>query len=124
MKLARAFDARRLGGNRAECAVARSIFIIWHLLSDPGARFADLGPGWHDSRADRDRKIRAHVRQLQALGLTVHSAKQPPKTKTTTTGPVPQGPRAVKPCPRPVTDSHGHRSAKNRSAESIFGTHP
>ena len=44
---------------------------LWHLLSDPGARFADLGPGWHDSRADRDRKIRAHVRQLQALGLTV-----------------------------------------------------
>jgi hypothetical protein len=31
----------------------------------------DLGPGWHDNRADRDRKIRAHVRQLQALGLTV-----------------------------------------------------
>ena len=64
--------SRRLGGNRARCAVARSILvIIWHLLSDPGARFADLGPGWHDSRAGRDRKIRAHVRQLQALGLNV-----------------------------------------------------
>jgi transposase len=64
--------ARRLGGNRARCAVARSILIIvWHLLSDPGARFADLGPGWHERKTDRDRKIRAHVRQLQALGLTV-----------------------------------------------------
>jgi len=64
--------SRRLGGNRARCAVARSILvIIWHLLSDPGARFAGLGPGWHDSSADRDRKIRAHVRQLQALGLNV-----------------------------------------------------
>jgi transposase len=64
--------ARRIGGNRARCAVARSILvIIWHLLSDPAARFTDLGPGWHERTTDRDRKIRAHVRQLQALGLTV-----------------------------------------------------
>jgi transposase len=64
--------ARRIGGNRARCAVGRSILvIIWHLLADPGARFADLGPGWHDRKAGRDRKIRAHVRQLQALGLHV-----------------------------------------------------
>jgi transposase len=64
--------SRRLGGNRARCAVGRSILIIiWHLLSDPAARFADLGPGWHDTTTDRDRKIRAHLRQLQALGLNV-----------------------------------------------------
>ena len=64
--------SRRLGGNRARCAVGRSILVIvWHLLSDPGARFADLGSGWHDSKAGRDRKIRAHVRQLQSLGLDV-----------------------------------------------------
>src|SRR5262249_48622053 len=59
--------ARRIGGNRAKCAVGRSILvIIWHLLADPGARFTDLGPGWHEHKAGRDRKIRAHVRQLQA----------------------------------------------------------
>ena len=64
--------ARRIGGVRAQCAVGRSILvIIWHLLSDPGARFRDLGPGWHDRKTDRDRKIRAHLRQLQALGLDV-----------------------------------------------------
>jgi transposase len=64
--------SRRMGGNKAKCAVARSILVIvWHLLNNPGARFADLGPGWHDSSADRNRKIRAHVRQLQALGLNV-----------------------------------------------------
>lgn len=40
-------------------------------LADPAARFADLGPGWHEHKAGRDRKIRAHVRQLQALGLNV-----------------------------------------------------
>jgi transposase len=64
--------SRRLGGNRAKCAVARSILvIIWHLLADPAARFTDLGPDWHQRKADRDRKIRAHLRQLQALGLDV-----------------------------------------------------
>ena len=64
--------SRRLGGSRARCAVGRSILvIIWHLLADPSARFADLGAGWHDARADRDRKIRAHLRQLRALGLDV-----------------------------------------------------
>jgi hypothetical protein len=64
--------SRRLGGNRAKCAVARSILvIIWHLLADPAARFTDLGPDWHHRKADRDRKIRAHLRQLQALGLDV-----------------------------------------------------
>jgi transposase len=63
---------RRLGGNKAKCAVARSILvIIWHLLADPSARFTDLGPDWHERKVDRDRKIRAHVRQLQALGLDV-----------------------------------------------------
>jgi transposase len=64
--------SRRLGGNRAKCAVGRSILvIIWHLLSDPEARFADLGPDWHERKADRDRKIRAHVSQLRAMGLDV-----------------------------------------------------
>ena len=64
--------ARRIGGIRAQCAVGRSILVIvWHLLSDPGARFRDLGPGWHERKTDRDRKIRSHLRQLQALGLDV-----------------------------------------------------
>ena len=64
--------ARRMGPDKAKCAVARSILVIvWHLLADPAARFTDLGPGWHDRKHDRDRKIRSHIRQLQALGLNV-----------------------------------------------------
>jgi transposase len=64
--------ARRLGGTRAQCAVGRSILvIIWHLLSDPAARFRDLGPDWHDRKTDRDRKIHAHLSQLRALGLDI-----------------------------------------------------
>jgi transposase len=64
--------SRRLGGNRAKCAVARSILVvIWHLLASPEARFTDLGPDWHDRNDDRDRKIQAHLRQLRAFGLDV-----------------------------------------------------
>jgi transposase len=64
--------SRRTGGVRAQCAAGRSILVItWHLLSDPAARFTDLGPGWHERKTDRDRKIRARLRQLQALGLDV-----------------------------------------------------
>jgi hypothetical protein len=64
--------SRRAGGNRAKCAVARSVLvIIWHLLADPAARFTDLGPDWHERKTGRDHQIRAHLRQLQALGLDV-----------------------------------------------------
>jgi len=64
--------SRRLGGNKAKCAVGRSIVtIIWHLLADPQARFTDLGPGWHQSKTDRDRQTRSHLRGLQALGYDV-----------------------------------------------------
>jgi transposase len=64
--------SRRIGGARARCAVGRSILIIiWHLLNDPAARYTDLGPGWHDRKTSRDKKIRGHLRQLEALGLQV-----------------------------------------------------
>ena len=64
--------ARRRGKAKAQVAVARSILIIiWHLLADPAARYTDLGPDYVASRTDRDKKIRNHVRQLQALGLEV-----------------------------------------------------
>jgi hypothetical protein len=57
---------------KIQCAVGRSILVIvWHLLTSPEARFRDLGPEWHARSGDRDRKIRAHVRQLQSLGLDV-----------------------------------------------------
>jgi hypothetical protein len=40
-------------------------------LADPEARFCDLGPDFHDNLISRERKIRNHVRRLQARGLTV-----------------------------------------------------
>jgi transposase len=64
--------ARRRGKRKALAAIARSILvIIFHLLNDPAARFNDLGPGYYDDRATTERKVRNHVRQLEALGLTV-----------------------------------------------------
>ena len=63
---------RRRGKAKAQVTVARSILvIIWHLLAGPTARYHDLGPGYHAARLDQDRKIRNHVRQLQALGFDV-----------------------------------------------------
>ncbi|CCG01016.1 IS110 family transposase [Blastococcus saxobsidens] len=64
--------ARRRGGKKAMVAVGRSMLvIIWHLLSDPDARFVDLGSDFHAKRTDPDRRRRAHVHQLEALGYTV-----------------------------------------------------
>src|SRR5262245_59917937 len=42
-----------------------------HLLSDPDARFHDLGPGYYADRIDPERRKRNHIRQLEALGYTV-----------------------------------------------------
>jgi hypothetical protein len=52
--------------------VARSILVIvWHLLADPDATYHDLGADYYAAHINVQRKIRNHVRQLQALGLQV-----------------------------------------------------
>jgi transposase len=59
--------ARRRGKPRALVAVGNSILVIaWHLLSDPDARFTDLGPDWHDRLAPLRRK-RQLVAELERL---------------------------------------------------------
>jgi transposase len=64
--------ARRRGKLKALVAVARSLLVIvWHLLSDRGARYHDLGSDYYISKIDKNRKARSHVRQLEALGYTV-----------------------------------------------------
>ena len=63
---------KRRGKIKALVAVARSILVTtWHLLSERTARFRDLGSDYHATRIDKDKKIRNHVRQLQALGMVV-----------------------------------------------------
>ena len=65
--------ARRRGKAKAQVAVARSILVItWHLLSDPAARFTDLGPGYYQARTDKDKKIRTTSADRGAAGPPHH----------------------------------------------------
>jgi hypothetical protein len=84
--------ARRRGAKKAIVAVGRSILVIvWHLLSDPDARYHDLGADFYDNRINPERKKRSHVQQLEALGYTV------------TLNPVPAPPgRCRLPTPSPI----------------------
>ena len=70
--------ACRRGKAKAQVVVARSILvIIWHLLAVPAARYTDLGPGYYQARLDTGRKLRNHIRQIQALGFEVTLTKAP-----------------------------------------------
>jgi hypothetical protein len=83
--------ARRRGKKTAIVAVGRSMLvIIWHLLSDPEARFIDLGSDYHDKHIDTERKKRTHIRQLEALGIESPSTPQPdPRHQATAPSPQP-----------------------------------
>jgi transposase len=64
--------ARRRGKKKAIVAVGRSILVIvWHLLSDPDTRYRDLGSDFFDRRINPERRKRAHIHQLEALGYKV-----------------------------------------------------
>ena len=49
----------------------------YHLAPAEGSRlrFTDLGPGYYQARLDTDRKLRNHIRQIQALGFAVTITK-------------------------------------------------
>ena len=64
--------ARRRGSKKAVVAVGRSMLVvIWHLLADPGTRYAELGSDFYDTRINPERRKRNHIRQLEALGYKV-----------------------------------------------------
>jgi transposase len=64
--------ARRRGAKKAIVATGRSILvIIWHLLSDPEARYTDLGSDFYNQRINPERRKRAHIHQLEGLGYKV-----------------------------------------------------
>jgi transposase len=63
---------KRRGKLKALVAVARTILVIaWHLLTHPAARYHDLGSAYYSSRINTAKKVRNHIRQLEALGYTV-----------------------------------------------------
>jgi transposase len=60
--------ARRRGKQRALVAVGNSVLTtVWHLLSDPDARYRDLGPDFYHSHLNHQRHERNLVRQLEHL---------------------------------------------------------
>jgi transposase len=69
--------ARRRGKQRAIVATGRAILVIaYHLLSDPDARFADLGADWHDRIAPirRKRQLIAELERLSGKKVTLQEA--------------------------------------------------
>ena len=63
---------KRRGKLKAVVATARStLVIIWNLLGSPGTRHTDLGEDYFVNRMDKGRRVRNHVRQLEALGFEV-----------------------------------------------------
>jgi transposase len=63
---------KRRGKLKALVAVARSILVVvWHLLANPVARFHDLGPDYHNSLINTERRMRNHIAQLTAMGYRV-----------------------------------------------------
>ncbi|MHB1165035.1 MAG: IS110 family RNA-guided transposase [Candidatus Nanopelagicales bacterium] len=64
--------ARRRGKKKAIVAVGRSMLVItWHLLSDPDAKYTDLGADHYDRGVSTTTRKRNHVRGLEALGYNV-----------------------------------------------------
>jgi len=60
--------ARRRGKQKAIVATGNSVLtVIYHLLSDPDAKFCDLGPGYYESRINKHRRARDLATQLQTL---------------------------------------------------------
>ena len=64
---------KRRGKLKALVAVARSILVIvWHLLSNPTARFHDLGPDYHTNRVAIATKDPQPHRPTNRHGLPRH----------------------------------------------------
>ena len=123
--------ARRRGKKRAIVAVGNSVLtIVWHLLSDPDARYHDLGPGYYESRINKQRRQRDLIRQLEHL---TGQQRQPPTHRLTprrpTTRPDPATPGAAA-CPltAPIFESAASRALLPLGApvadERAFGRIP
>jgi transposase len=74
---------RRRGKKRAIVALGNTVLTItWHLLSDPDARYHDLGSDWHESKINNQRRQRDLVRQLERLTgqqVTLHPKPELPQ---------------------------------------------
>ena len=73
--------ARRMPRKKALVATGNSVLTIVHaLLSDPAARYQDLGADYYEQRMHVRRQARNHVRGLERLGYKVTIQAINPKT--------------------------------------------
>jgi transposase len=64
--------ARRMPRKKALVATGNSILTAAYvLLSDPGARYNDLGPDYYEQRMHTRRQARNHIKSLERLGYKV-----------------------------------------------------
>jgi transposase len=72
---------KRRGKGRAIVAVGNSVLtLIWYLLSDPEARYTDLGPDFYQSKINQRRRQRDLIHQLEHLTgqkVTLNPAPEP-----------------------------------------------
>jgi transposase len=72
---------RHMPKKKAQGAISRTQLVITHaLLSDPDARYEDLGTDYYEQRAGTRRRIRSHVRSLEHLGCKVTVEAPDPET--------------------------------------------
>jgi transposase len=70
--------ARRRGKAKAQVAIGNTQLKVYHkLLSNPGMRYADLGPDYYERQVSVRRQIAHHVGKLGALGFEVTLARVP-----------------------------------------------
>jgi transposase len=70
--------ARRRGTAKARVATGNTQLKVYHkLLSNPGMRYADLGPDYYERQRDIRRQVAHHVGKLGALGFEVTLARLP-----------------------------------------------
>jgi transposase len=63
---------RHMPKGKAQVAIMRTQLTAAHaLLSDPGAVYRDLGPGYYEQQADARRLAHGHIRSLERLGWKV-----------------------------------------------------
>ena len=71
----------RRGAKKAAMAIAHKLLkIVWHLLSNPEARYRELGEGYADKRRE-EQVIKNLTRRLEALGCEVKVKSKATKTE-------------------------------------------
>src|SRR5260370_31766965 len=72
---------KRMPKMKAQGAIMRKQLVIAHaLLSDPEAKYEDLGPDYHERRKDTHPPAPSHLRELERLGYNVTTQAIDPAT--------------------------------------------